>query len=192
MLTLETLSLIIGYIGTAVGIIAYQIKSRKVLLIFQIIGNFLPALSFVLLGMDKLVGGLVGFVAAVHTFVAYRAVSKGTTPSNGVSALFVGLYGVTSLIPALISRSTTTLVLAIFPFLCGFFFVLALRAKSFPVARVFYWLGSVPWLFYDCLGETVAVANLVTHTIALLSVTLGIVRYDIWPKLKASRKEEKS
>lgn len=181
---METLSLIIGYIGTAVGIIAYQIKSRKVLLIFQIIGNFLPAMSFVLLGLDKLVGGLVGFVAAVHTFVAYSAVSRGGTPSNGVSVLFVGVYGVTTLIPALISRSVTTLVLAVFPFLCGFFFVLALRAKSFPMARIFYWLGSVPWLFYDCLGETVAVANLITHTIALLSVTVGIVRYDLWPKLR--------
>ena len=188
---METLSLIIGYIGTAAGIVAYQIKNRKILLIFQIIGNFLPALSFVLLGMDKLVGGLVGFVAAVHTYVAYRAVSKGTTPSNTVSVLFVVLYGMTSLIPALLSQSTTTLLLAVFPFLCGFFFVLALRAKTFPISRMFYWLGCVPWLFYDCLGETVAVANLVTHSIALLSVTIGIIRYDLWPRIfkKASYEE---
>lgn len=188
---MEMVSLIIGYIGTAVGIIAYQIKKREILLIFQVIGNFLPALSFVLLGMDKLVGGLVGFVAAAHTFIAYRAVSRGATPSNWVSAMFVGLYAATSFIPALLSRSTTVLMLAVFPFLCGFFFVLALRANSLPTSRIFYWLGCVPWLFYDCLGEQVAAANLVTHTIALLSVTVGIVRYDLWTKIKnISKKRE--
>lgn len=178
---MEILSLIIGYIGTAVGIMAYQIKRRDLLLIFQIAGNLLPAISFLLLGPDKMIGGLVALIATCHTAIAYRSVKKGSVPSWSVTALFIALYAVGSFVPALLENTFHPFLDAC-PFLCGLFFSLALRANTVSLARVFYLFGSIPWLFYDCMGETVAVANLLTHIIALLSVVVSIIRYDILSK----------
>lgn len=186
---METLSLIIGYIGTAIGVVAYQIKKRERLLVFQIIGNLLPAISFLLLGPDKMIGGLVAFVGSCHTLVAYFAIRKGGVPSRGQTVLFIGLYAVASLLPALLNDNLQ-LPRDLCPFMCGFFFSLALRAPTVNRARLFYLLGSVPWLFYDVIGDTVAVANLVTHTIALLSAAIAILRYDLLPTKKTATRDQ--
>ena len=56
---MEILSQIVGYIGTATAVVGFQVKARKHLLLCQIFSNLLVALSFVLLGPDKLAGGSI-------------------------------------------------------------------------------------------------------------------------------------
>ena len=111
------MSLIVGYIGTVVNIAAFQIKKRKTLLFFQIISNLLPAISFMLLGMDKMIGGVVAFVGTCHTTVAYYYSRKNMVPPWGPSVLFIGLYAVAAFLPSALTVGIN--LPNAFPFLTG-------------------------------------------------------------------------
>lgn len=173
---METLSLIVGYAGTLVNIVAFQVKNRKTLLLFQIISNLLPAISFMLLGMEKMIGGAVAFVASFHTAVTYYYSQKGSVPPWAPSALFIGLYAVASFLPSVIAGGIG--LLDLFPFLTGVIYVFALREPRIENARWFFFTNLILWILYDCLGEKVAVANLITHCITLGSIIISIIRYN--------------
>mgnify|MGYP002514187313 CR=1 FL=1 len=66
-----TLSLIFGYTATALSIIGFQLKKQWQIILSQSISNLMVALSYIVLDISNMAGGIVCMVGALHTFINF-------------------------------------------------------------------------------------------------------------------------
>jgi len=178
---METVSQIVGYLGTAAAIAGFQVKKRELLLLCQIAANLLVSLSFLLLG--QVAGGSVCFIATGHTVWNYILAKKEKNPSLWQNVLFIALYTAAS-VWSWVTASRFLFPVDIFPYLCAMLFLLAITVKNPKTIRLCFLANASLWILYDVLGASFAVANLVTHVLVWISNVISIVRYDVIVKQK--------
>lgn len=176
---METLSMIVGYIGTAAAIIGFQCKKQTSLLASQIAANFFVALSFLFLGVSKMAGGATCMIAVVQTAVNFFYQKHEKKPPIWTLLLFGAFYAGATALTTYLAGSFQWFM--IFPFLCAVLFMFAISSVNPTFSRMMFLSNTTLWIIYDFVGEF-AIANLTTHILVLLSVVVGIVRYDILKK----------
>lgn len=175
------LSLIFGYTATIISIIGFQLKKQWQIILSQCLANLLVALSYIVLDISKISGGIVCIVGALQTFINFLFFRRDQMPPKVLKLVFLVLY---------LSASAFTLSLAgkiSFPYdfippVASIFFLLGVSTKTPKVTRALFFINILFWIIYDLIASPIALANLCTHLLTFTSLVAGIIRYDILKK----------
>ena len=176
-----TLSLIFGYAATVAAIIGFQLKKQHHIIISQFFSNSLVALSYIVLDISKIAGGITCLVGAAQTLINFFYLKKDKTPPKGLTLVFLAAY-IGASVFALSVADAIRFPYDLLPLLGSFAFLIGVSTKNSTATRYWFLANIIIWIVYDAAAAPVAVANLVTHTCILISVIVGIVRYDILKK----------
>ncbi len=176
-----TLSLIFGYAATVAAIIGFQLKKQHHIIISQFFSNSLVALSYIVLDLSKITGGITCLVGAAQTLINFFYLKKDKTPPKGLTLVFLAAYIGASVLTLSLAQSVS-IPYDLLPLLGSFAFLIGVSTKNSTATRYWFLANIIIWIVYDAAAAPVAVANLVTHTCILISVIVGIVRYDILKK----------
>ena len=172
------LSLIFGYAGTVTSIVSMQLKRQKHILLSQALSNGLGALSYLLLGGDSMLAGTGMVLGAVQCLINYLCIKNGKLPPKYLPGIFLLLSAANSAIHILAS-GVFRFPVDLIPVSCALLFVIGVTMKRAAATRLFFLANASLWIVYDLMVRPVAQANLVTHMVVVLSVAVGIVRYDM-------------
>jgi len=183
MLSTATLSLIFGYIATALAIIGFQLRKQWQIILSQSVSNLLVALSYIVLDISNMSGGIVCIVGALHTFINFLFFRRDRMPPRVIKYVFLLLY---------LSSAAFTISLAgeihfpydFIPPVASIFFLLGVSTKKPKVTRSLFFVNILFWIAYDLIASPIALANLCTHLLTFASLIAGIIRYDILKKGK--------
>ncbi len=176
-----TLSLIFGYAATVAAIIGFQLKKQHHIIISQFFSNALVALSYIVLDLSKITGGITCLVGAAQTLINFYYLKQDKTPPKGITLAFLAAYIGASVLSLSLAQSVA-IPYDLLPLLGSFAFLIGVSTKNSTATRYWFLANILIWIVYDFAATPVAVANLVTHTCILISVVAGIVRYDILKK----------
>lgn len=185
---MQTLSIIIGAIGTILGIISFQTKKQTAFIFAQLGANFMAATSFVLLGTDRIAGGLLCFAAIFQSALNYVLMKRGLQPPKWTLAVFFVVYACVTLIPVF-AEGNIRFPYSFCPFFSSVMFLFSISAKEGKVSRRFALVNSVSWLLYDILGDTFPWSNFATHVCMAGSILIGMYRYDL-PRSRRKEQEK--
>lgn len=177
------ISNIFGYAGTLVAVIGFQLKKQSKIIIFQFLANLLVALSYLALGGTKMAGGAVCFVASIQTFINYLYFRKDNSPPKIITVVSLFVYVAVSAVTVYLSGNMTVFY-AWIPLLGSIIYMAAVSTQNSTLTRFLFLLNMLVWITYDVISQPIAVANLVTHICILISILLGIFRYDLRQKTK--------
>ena len=176
-----TLSLIFGYAATVAAIIGFQLKKQHHIIISQFFANSLVALSYIVLDVSKIAGGVTCLVGAAQTLINFLYLKKDKTPPKGITFVFLAAYIGASVLTLSLAQ-TISIPYDLLPLLGSFAFLVGVSTKNSTATRYWFLANIIIWLVYDAAATPVAVANLVTHICILISIIVGIIRYDILKK----------
>ena len=180
MTTIEIIAQTVSIIAMAMNVLSFQQKSKNGVIAFQLIGGFLFALSFLLLG--SYMGALLNLLGFARAIVYLN-------PKLFRSESILWLYGFT--LCYLLSYVATFLVLDTEPtaknLIVEFLPVIGMTAGHVGIylgkARTIRYLGYVSspsWLIYNIV--TFSIGAIICEVINLVSITVGILRFDIKKK----------
>ena len=172
------LSLIFGYAGTVTSIVSMQLGRQKHILLSQSLANGLGALSYLFLGGDSMMAGTGMILGAVQCLVNYIFLQSGKPLPKSIPGFFLLLSVLNSAVHILTS-GVFRFPVDLIPVSCALLFVIGVNAKNAAVTRRYFLANSSLWIAYDLMVRPIAQANLVTHIVVVLSIVIGIVRYDI-------------
>lgn len=150
-------------------IVIYQFKEMKAIVIGQCVSNFLILLTYAL--SDGLSGAAVCAVATVHTLLIYLLYQK---KSKDIPVWFALAFVVVYLV---CSAFTYKGVIDIIPAAAAALFAVSVvQTKSWKY-RIIILVNSLLWIAYDIIISA-PVPMMVTHSIAVVSVIVGMIRLD--------------
>ena len=168
--TASPLAFSISMAALVLEVVIYQFKEMKAIVIGQCISNFLILLTYAL--GDGLSGAAVCAVATVHTFMIYWLYQKKKKDiSLWFVMCFVGIYIICSVF-------TFKVITDILPAAAAVLFALSVVQTKSCRYRMIILVNSILWIAYDIIISA-PVPMLVTHSIAVVSVIVGIIRIDI-------------
>ena len=161
------MALIISYIlsgtATVLGIIEPFNKKMSMVLIFNLIGNLIVGISYLLAGGDgAFAGAAVCFVACVQVFINYWFARS----EKKIPTALLAVYLVSFIAVNLVIFKEWYDVLALCAAVC---YVFSISQQKPSVYRILYCANSTLWIIYDFMAKTYG--NLSTH-IALAVFTL--------------------
>lgn len=171
-------SLILGYIGTAIAIAGFQLKKQWQIIISQCLSNLLVALSYLFLDLSKITGGAMCLVGGVHTLINYFYLRKDKNPPKYIAVVFFFVYALVSA-GVLYMAGNVNVPYDLLPTIGSMLFLVGVSSTNPRFTRVIFFFNMIIWTTYDFMAAPIAWANLVTHIGILISIIVGIVRYDI-------------
>ena len=175
--TKELLAQGIGLIAMAMNVLSYQQKTKRGLIAFQLVGATLFAVNFLMLG--ALVGGILNILGAVRAVVYMNSERFGAHRLAwvlGFSASFVLVYILT--FTAFGTPVTPVkLVVELLPVVAMILSTVGFRLKGAKAVRMLGLIVSPCWLVYNLIAG--AVGAILCEAISLVSILVGIVRFDL-------------
>ena len=180
MTTIEIIAQTVSIIAMAMNVLSFQQRSKNGVIAFQLIGGFLFAVSFLMLG--SYMGALLNLLGFARAIVYLN-------PKRLRADSILWLYGFTALY--LLSYAATFLILDTEPtvknLIVEFLPVIGMTAGHVGIylgkARTIRYLGYVSspsWLIYNIV--TFSIGAIICEVINLISITVGILRFDIKKK----------
>lgn len=156
----------------------YQFKRMKTIVITQCVTNFLVVLTYAL--GDGLSGAAVCSVATVQTFLIYVLYQKN---DREISKAFTGIFIAAYLV---CSAFTFAGLIDIIPASAAVLFALGVVQSKAWKYRIIFFANCLLWIIYDIIIAA-PVPMLITHTMGVVSVVIGIIRLDLkeWTKKKS-------
>lgn len=173
---IETISQVIGFIGTIVSFIIFQQNKRSRIIGLQILSTSLFTVHYILLG--AFTGAALNLIAVTRSIVFYNNDKKWAK-----SPAWLWFYIVVSVVASVLTWENW------YSFLPAIALVLTTIAnwmKSETKIRLISFPNSPCWLIYNAI--TGSVAGVVTECIVMTSLIIGIIRYDILKKEKKVKK----
>ena len=165
----------IGFLGMAANVLSFQFKKHKTILFFRTVNESLFILQYFLLG--ALSGAYLNAVGCVRNIIFTKQVAKGKS-TTATTVIFSVLFTVFGLL-------TFDGVKSIMLILAKVLSTVAYGNKNTTVIRAVSFLTHITYLFYNI--AVFSMAGAISDGILLVSLAIGIMRFDILPKL---RKEE--
>ncbi len=172
------MSQIFGYAATIVSIIGFQLKKQWQIILSQFFSNAFVALSYLFLGVSKMSGGAVCMVGALQTLTNFFYLKKEKTPPRVLTGIFLAAY-VAAAVFALCIAETVRIPYDLLPLLGSLVFLIGVSIKNSTATRFLFLANMLIWIAYDVMATPIATANMVTHLCILISVVVGILRYDV-------------
>ncbi|MBQ7336805.1 MAG: YgjV family protein [Clostridia bacterium] len=169
---------LIGVFAATIGILSYQQKDRKKIILWQVVNNVLWTVHMFLLG--AFAGGCLNLIGIFRGTVFYYRVDQKWAQSKlwyavilaliaAVTAYSITQDGLIALLP-MVGMVCTTFSLAL--------------ANPFHV-RVLSFFSSPCWLIYNIINGSIP--GICTEIFVMCSIILGILRIDL-PKLRQQQK----
>jgi len=162
---------IIGIFGFTATIISYQCKSRKKILLLQLLSTTCWMCHFALLGAWS--GSVLNAVAAMRCIVF---ASRGEDSRAGKIADWIGWVPVFLLLSTAAVIATWNGWISILPFLGMILTTFATRASSAALVRRITLPNDPLWLIYNALSGSVS--GVITEVCIILSILVGMFRHD--------------
>lgn len=173
---MELIAQIIGLGGMAFNILSYQGKTKHAVILMQLIGTFLFTINFAMLGatIGALMNG-IGFVRAIIYINKDRFHTDRIGWTIGFIAVFVLMYPVTFLV---FDKEPTAmnLILEALPVIGMCAGTVGYSMKEARHVRRLGLIGSPCWLVYNCFNG--AIGGILCEVISLISIIVGMLRYD--------------
>lgn len=173
------LSLVLGYIGTVISIISMQIRKQKNIIFSQFLSNLLMALSYITLGGNSMMAGTGSLIGSVQCLINYFYIKKDKLPHRVLPIIFLG-FSFLNCVINIYYAGKFNFPTDLIPLCCAILFVLGVNVKKSSITRVLFLFNASLWVIYDIMVVPIATANLVTHIFVVISVLIGILRYDIF------------
>ncbi len=162
---------IVGLVTTVVALVSVQFKDEKIILLGEIIANFLSALSFGLLG--GLSGAWVCVLAAFQSTILF-VLNKSKSPKRKkwkyiVSAVFAVAYIIGNIITYSIWQDIIVCI-------CALIYTYAVMQDTSKNMRTIIGLNMILWIIYDLIIG--AYTTMITHILSALSIVTAKFRLD--------------
>lgn len=169
---MTTLAEIIGIFGFTATIISFQCKSRKRLLLLQLLSTTCWTLHYALLGAWS--GSLLNVVGMARCIVFS---GRGDDTRMGRVADWPGWIPVFIVLSAVSTAVTWTGWICILPFIGMILTTFALRAKTSRTIRMLNLPNDPLWLIYNAISGSVS--GVITEVCIICSILIGMLRHDI-------------
>ena len=170
---MATISYILSFIATILGLIEPFGKKMKTILAFNFTGNLLVGLSYLL--VEEKSGAFICFVACVQVIINFIFDLKG----KKIPLWLIGCY-----VFAFLSVNLLTFACwyDVFALIASVLFVISVAQSNARYYRVLYFLNSTVWILYDFLAG--AYGNLFTHIVLFIATLISIAIRDRGTKEK--------
>lgn len=163
---------LIGGFGIIASILSFQCKKHNSILLFRTLNELLFALQYFLLG--AFTGMTMNLVGCVRNLIFVRQVSKSKKTTVSI-AVFSALFFIFGLLTWQGKKSVLIIVAKVLS-------TLAYGNKNTTFVRCTMLVTSSSWLIYNyCVFS---VAGVLCEAFTLVSIIVGITRFDIIPLFK--------
>lgn len=172
---MATVSYILSFIATVLGLIEPFGKNMKTILAFNFTGNLLVGLSYFL--VDERSGAFICFVACVQVIINYIFDMKNKK---------IPIWLIVCYVLAFLSVNLLTFAswYDVFALAASVLFVISVAQSDAKYYRLLYFLNSAVWILYDFLSG--AYGNLFTHIVLFIATLISIVIRDKGKKTSES------
>ena len=160
------IALIISIFTTVAAVAGMQFKSMKYVIVSQLLANGLLGLQYILEGRIN-AGGIV-FLAIVQTVVGFILTYKKIDFPVWLTIIFI--VGYTAV--AIIGYTSPFDILSC---VAVWFFAIGIVQKRSSICRACSAINTILWLIYDI---ALAPSGIVTHSVILVFIIVGIIRLD--------------
>ncbi len=177
---LEITGQILGFIAAIFNILSYQCKKHKNVVIMLLIGSSFFCASFLLTG--AITGGILNGIGVIRCIVYSN---KKTFKADNIAwfIAFCITYVLTYVLTFTVFNKEFTFKNAIVELLPVVGMVatnVSLRMTEAKHIRMLAYISSPSWLIYNII--TASIGATITEIIALVSVTIGVLRLDVKKK----------
>ena len=165
---MEKLSYVLSALAIVAVIIELFCKNMKNVLKFELAGNMLVGISYILVSGKS--GALVCLTACVQVLINYYFSSR----DKKIPLWVIITHAVVFLIVNLLTFSAWY---DVFTLIAAMLFVLGVAQSSAKYYRLIYGTNSMVWITYDILAK--AHGNLVTHIVFFVVTGLAIIIRDM-------------
>ncbi len=161
----------IGALGVIASIASFQCKKHRGILTFRTLNEFFFAIQYFLLGAYT--GLAMNIVGCIRNVIFTKQVEKGkkTTVSTVIFSILFFVFGLFTW------QGLKSILIIIAKVLS----TIAFGNKNTTVMRAIVFVTSLSWLVYNYM--VFSVAGVVCEAFTLVSVIVGVIRFDIVPKV---------
>lgn len=169
---MEIVIQIIGFCGLLANFISFQFKSHKNILLFRSINEGLFISQYFLLGAFS--GAFLNIVGVIRNVIFTKQVAKekSTTASTIIFSIIFTVFG-------LLTFDGVKSIMLIFAKVLS---TVAYSNKNATIIRTVSFLTHIAYLFYNI--SVFSLAGALSDGILLVSLIIGIIRFDILPQIK--------
>lgn len=171
-ITMQIIIQAIGGLGIIASIIAFQTKKHNQILLFKTLNEFLFAIQYFLLGAYT--GMAMNLVGCVRNIIFTKQVEKGKKTIFSV-ILFSILFTAFGIVTWGGAKSLLIIVAKVLS-------TVAYSNKNTTVVRGIILITSISWLIYNVC--VFSIAGILCEAFTLISLVVGIIRFDIIPYVK--------
>lgn len=164
---MQTLSYILSFIATILGLIEPFGKKMNTILKLSFLGNLLIGMSYLMIFRKS--GALICFIACVQLLINYSFITREKRLPLWLIVTHAAAFLVVNVI-------TFTAWYDFFALAAAILFVLSVAQSSARYYRVLYVSNSLVWIAYDVLAQ--AYGNLFTHIVLFVAIFIAIVIRD--------------
>ncbi len=172
---MEILIQLIGVLGIVASIVSFQCKKRKNILLFRTLNEMLFAVQYIFLGAYT--GAAMNIVGCLRNVIFQKQNGR-----DRKSRLSVALFCMAFILFGILAWDGGKSLLIIAAKVLS---TVAYGNSNTTVTRVLILFTSSGWLIYNVL--VFSVAGALCEAITLCSVIVGIVRFDIIPRIKGAK-----
>lgn len=173
MSTKEIIAQSIGFVAMAILVASFQQKSRKTILLFQLVSEALWVLHYALIGAYP--GMALNGLGVVRCYVYANRETKKWANKEFIPYLFFILAVLTGILSWEGAKSLLPMAAV-----CITSFVL--WSKNPKIIRIFSYPGCACWLVFNFISGSYP--GVATEIFNLCSITVGIIRFDLGGKRK--------
>ncbi|NLX94079.1 MAG: YgjV family protein [Clostridiales bacterium] len=164
----ELLAQIIGFVAMTLIVLSFQQKTRKGILMMQLIAEAFWVLHFGLIGAYT--GMALNILGVVRCYVYANRETKKWANSETIPYIFFTLSIITGIL-------SWTNAYSLLPMAAVCITSFVLWSKKAHIIRYFSYPGCICWLIFNIASGSYA--GIVTELFNISSVTVGIIRFDI-------------
>lgn len=161
------LAQIFAFIAISVGIISFQLKEMKYILISQLISNGMMVFNYALLG--GLSGAGISIIAIFQAFATYIFNKK----EKKIPWFVIGIFMICYIACSLMALNTA---IDLLPCLAALTFAISLVQEKSSIYRICMLLNILLWVGYDVNYK--AYASLLGRLVMFVSVVSAMIRID--------------
>ena len=185
---IETVAQIFGLCGMTMNVLSYQRKEQREIIFMQMIGSLFFAVNFFMIG--AFVGALlnvVGMLRAVVYWQRERFHAQKIHWVFGLGIVYIAVY-VLSFTVFGTEPSSKNLLVELLPVIGMIITTVSFYLGRAKAVRFLGIINSPLWLTYNIVNFTLG--GIITESISLVSIVLGIIRYDLKKKENPNEKAE--
>lgn len=186
---METVAQIFGLCGMTMNVLSYQRKEQREIIFMQLIGSLFFAVNFFMIG--AFVGALlnvVGMLRAVAYWQRERFHAQKIHWVFGLGIAYIAIY-ILSFTVFGTEPTAKNLSVEILPVIGMIITTVSFYLGRARAVRILGGMINSPlWLTYNIVNFTLG--GIISESVSLVSIVLGIIRYDVKKKEKPNEKAE--